>query len=45
MKELKFVFEEQHGIPVDHKHLIFTFKGKIVQDGYRLSDYKVMFAC
>lgn len=45
VEELKFLFEEQQGIPVDHKRLIFTFKGKILEDGFRLSDYKVNFMC
>ena len=41
VEELKFLFEEQQGIPVDHSRLIFTFKGKKLQDGFRISDYEV----
>ena len=41
VEELKFLFEEQQGIPVDHSRLIFTFKGKQLQDGFRVSDYGV----
>ena len=39
VKELKYLFEEKLGIPVDHSRLIFTFKGKQLEDGCRLSDY------
>ena len=39
VKELKYLFEEKLGIPVDHTRLIFTFKGKQLEDGFRLSDY------
>ena len=39
--ELKFLFEEQQGIPVDHSRLIFTFRGKKLEDGFRISDYEV----
>ena len=41
VEELKFLFEEQQGIPVDHSRLIFTFKGKQLQDGDRISAYGV----
>ena len=41
VEELTFLFEEQQGIPVDHSRLIFTFKGKQLQDGFRVSDYGV----
>ena len=41
VEELRFVFEEQQGVPVDHSRLIFTFKGKKLEDGCRLSDYGV----
>ena len=41
VKELKFLFEEQLGIPVDLSRLIFTFQGKQLQDGFRVSDYEV----
>lgn len=41
VEELKFVFEEQQGLPFDHKRLIFMFKGKELKHGFRLSDYKV----
>ena len=46
IEELKFLFEEQQGIPVDHSRLILTFNGKTLQDGLRISDYKVrIFPC
>ena len=41
VEELKFLFEEQQRIPVDHSRLFFTFKGKALQDGFRISDYEV----
>lgn len=41
VEELKFLFEEQVGIPLDHSRLIFTFKGKQLEDGFRVSDYGV----
>ena len=41
VEELKFLFEEQHGIPVDHSCLIFVFKGKQLKDGCRVCDYGV----
>ena len=41
VEELKFLFEEQQKIPVDHCRLFFTFKGKKLQDGFRISDYEV----
>ena len=47
VKELKFLFEEKLGIPVDHSRLIFTFKevafqgeGKELEDESRVSDYR-----
>ena len=43
VEELKFLFEEQQGIPIDHSRLILTFNGKTLQDGFRISDYKVRF--
>ena len=44
VEELKFLFEEQQGIPMDHSRLIFTFQGKQLQDGFRVSDYGVRLA-
>lgn len=41
VEEIKYLLEEQEGIPVDNDRLVLLYKSKRMQDGCRISDYGV----
>ena len=44
VEELKYLLEENEGIPVDHDRIVLLFDGKHMQDGKRISYYGVRHA-